>query len=44
MLQCVAPAVYNDANELAVAAFLDGRFRFSCDPLVVEHLCKASET
>lgn len=33
----VAPAIYNAANELAVAAFLDGRIPFLAIPGVVEH-------
>ena len=33
----VAPAVYNAANEVAVAAFLDGRIPFLAIPRVVEH-------
>ncbi|MBL9210372.1 MAG: 1-deoxy-D-xylulose-5-phosphate reductoisomerase [Opitutaceae bacterium] len=33
----VAPAIYNAANELAVAAFLDGRIPFLAIPQVVEH-------
>jgi 1-deoxy-D-xylulose-5-phosphate reductoisomerase len=33
----VAPAIYNAANELAVAAFLDGRIPFRAIPRVVEH-------
>jgi 1-deoxy-D-xylulose-5-phosphate reductoisomerase len=33
----VAPAVFNAANELAVAAFLDGRIPFLAIPNVVEH-------
>jgi 1-deoxy-D-xylulose-5-phosphate reductoisomerase len=33
----VAPAIYNAANELAVAAFLDGRIPFLAIPRVVEH-------
>ena len=32
----VAPAIYNAANELAVAAFLDGRIPFLAIPRVVE--------
>lgn len=32
----VAPAIYNAANELAVAAFLDSRIPFLAIPLVVE--------
>jgi 1-deoxy-D-xylulose-5-phosphate reductoisomerase len=32
----VAPAVYNAANELAVAAFLDGKIPFLAIPQVVE--------
>ena len=37
----VAPAIYNAANELAVAAFLDGKIPFLAIPDVVEH-CLAS--
>lgn len=33
----VAPAIYNAANELAVAAFLDGKIPFLAIPRVVEH-------
>lgn len=33
----VAPAIYNAANELAVAAFLEGRIPFLAIPRVVEH-------
>ncbi len=33
----VAPAVFNAANEVAVAAFLDGRIPFLAIPRVVEH-------
>jgi 1-deoxy-D-xylulose-5-phosphate reductoisomerase len=33
----VAPAVYNAANEVAVAAFLDGQIPFLAIPRVVEH-------
>jgi 1-deoxy-D-xylulose-5-phosphate reductoisomerase len=33
----VAPAVYNAANEVAVAAFLAGRIPFLAIPRVVEH-------
>jgi 1-deoxy-D-xylulose-5-phosphate reductoisomerase len=33
----VAPAIYNAANELAVAAFLDSRIPFLAIPRVVEH-------
>lgn len=33
----VAPAVFNAANELAVAAFLAGKLRFLAIPEVVEH-------
>ena len=32
-----APAVLNAANEVAVAAFLDGRIRFIDIPVLVEH-------
>jgi 1-deoxy-D-xylulose-5-phosphate reductoisomerase len=33
----VAPAVYNAANEIAVAAFLAGQIPFLAIPGVVEH-------
>ena len=33
----IAPAIYNAANELAVAAFLEGRIPFLAIPRVVEH-------
>ncbi len=33
----VAPAIYNAANEVAVAAFLSGRIPFLAIPAVVEH-------
>lgn len=33
----VAPAIYNAANEAAVAAFLDGKIPFLAIPTVVEH-------
>ncbi len=33
----VAPAVFNASNEIAVAAFLDGRIPFLAIPRVVEH-------
>jgi 1-deoxy-D-xylulose-5-phosphate reductoisomerase len=33
----VAPAIYNAANELAVAAFLEGKIPFLAIPRVVEH-------
>jgi 1-deoxy-D-xylulose-5-phosphate reductoisomerase len=33
----VAPAIYNAANELAVAAFLEGRIPFLAIPRAVEH-------
>jgi 1-deoxy-D-xylulose-5-phosphate reductoisomerase len=32
-----APAVFNAANEVAVAAFLDGRVRFLAIPRIIEH-------
>ena len=32
-----APAVLNAANEIAVAAFLDGRLRYTAIPQVIEH-------
>jgi len=37
----VAPAVYNAANEIAVAAFLDGQARFLAIPQIVEHTLAA---
>jgi 1-deoxy-D-xylulose-5-phosphate reductoisomerase len=37
----VAPAIYNAANEIAVAAFLDGRARFLAIPQIVEHTLAA---
>jgi 1-deoxy-D-xylulose-5-phosphate reductoisomerase len=37
----VAPAVYNAANEVAVAAFLEGRLPFLAIPRVVEHCLSA---
>jgi 1-deoxy-D-xylulose-5-phosphate reductoisomerase len=37
----VAPAVFNAANELAVAAFLEGRLPFLAIPRVVEHTLRA---
>jgi 1-deoxy-D-xylulose-5-phosphate reductoisomerase len=33
----VAPAIYNAANEMAVAAFLAGKIPFLAIPRVVEH-------
>jgi 1-deoxy-D-xylulose-5-phosphate reductoisomerase len=33
----VAPTIYNAANEIAVAAFMDGRIPFLAIPRVVEH-------
>ncbi len=33
----VAPAIYNAANEIAVAAFLDGQASFLAIPQIVEH-------
>lgn len=33
----IAPAVYNAANEIAVAAFLAGKITFLAIPQVVEH-------
>jgi len=32
-----APAVLNAANEVAVAAFLDGKLRYTAIPQVIEH-------
>ena len=32
-----APAVLNAANEVAVAAFLEGRLRYTAIPQVIEH-------
>ena len=37
----VAPAVFNAANEIAVAAFLDGRIPFLAIPRLVEHTLAA---
>jgi 1-deoxy-D-xylulose-5-phosphate reductoisomerase len=37
----VAPAIYNAANELAVAAFLEGNIPFLAIPSVVEHTLAA---
>jgi 1-deoxy-D-xylulose-5-phosphate reductoisomerase len=37
----VAPAIYNAANEIAVAAFLDGRARFLAIPQIVDHTLAA---
>jgi 1-deoxy-D-xylulose-5-phosphate reductoisomerase len=37
----VAPAIYNAANEIAVAAFLDGRVRFLAIPQIVDHTLAA---
>jgi 1-deoxy-D-xylulose-5-phosphate reductoisomerase len=37
-----APAVLNAANEVAVAAFLDGRLRFTAIPQVIEHALRAA--
>lgn len=36
-----APAVYNAANEIAVAAFLDGRLPFVAIPRVVDNTLSA---
>jgi 1-deoxy-D-xylulose-5-phosphate reductoisomerase len=36
-----APAVLNAANEVAVAAFLDGKLRFTAIPQVIEHALRA---
>jgi len=36
-----APAVLNAANEVAVAAFLDGKLRFTAIPRVIEHALRA---
>jgi 1-deoxy-D-xylulose-5-phosphate reductoisomerase len=33
----IAPAVLNAANEVAVAAFLDGKLRYTAIPRVIEH-------
>jgi 1-deoxy-D-xylulose-5-phosphate reductoisomerase len=33
----VAPAIFNAANEVAVAAFLDGRASFLAIPQIIEH-------
>ena len=33
----VAPAIYNAANEIAVAAFLNGNIPFLAIPRIVEH-------
>ncbi|HTP63238.1 MAG TPA: 1-deoxy-D-xylulose-5-phosphate reductoisomerase [Burkholderiales bacterium] len=35
-----APAVLNAANEVAVAAFLDGRLRYTAIPQVIEHVLR----
>ena len=37
----VAPAIYNAANEIAVAAFLDGKLPFLAIPEVVQHTLSA---
>jgi 1-deoxy-D-xylulose-5-phosphate reductoisomerase len=37
-----APAVLNAANEVAVAAFLDGKLRFTAIPQVIEHALRAA--
>lgn len=37
----VAPAVYNAANEVAVAAFLDGQIRYLAIPELVDHCLQA---
>ena len=37
-----APAVLNAANEIAVAAFLDGRLRYTAIPQVIEHALRAT--
>jgi 1-deoxy-D-xylulose-5-phosphate reductoisomerase len=37
-----APAVLNAANEVAVAAFLDGKLRFTAIPRVIEHALRAA--
>jgi 1-deoxy-D-xylulose-5-phosphate reductoisomerase len=36
-----APAALNAANEVAVAAFLDGKLRFTAIPQVIEHALRA---
>ena len=37
-----APAVLNAANEVAVAAFLEGKLRFTAIPQVIEHALRAA--
>jgi 1-deoxy-D-xylulose-5-phosphate reductoisomerase len=37
-----APAVLNAANEVAVAAFLDGKLRFTAIPQVIEHALRTA--
>jgi 1-deoxy-D-xylulose-5-phosphate reductoisomerase len=37
-----APAVLNAANEVAVAAFLDGKLRFTAIPQVIEHALRSA--
>ena len=37
-----APAVLNAANEVAVAAFLEGRLRYTAIPQVIEHAMRAT--
>jgi len=37
-----APAVLNAANEVAVAAFLEGKLRFTAIPQVIEHAMQAA--
>ena len=39
-----APAALNAANEVAVAAFLDGRLRYTAIPQVIEHALEHSDT
>lgn len=40
----VSPAIYNAANEVAVAAFLDGRLPFLAIPRVVEHTLQSIDS
>ncbi len=39
-----APAALNAANEIAVAAFLEGRLRYTAIPEVIEHALERSDT
>jgi 1-deoxy-D-xylulose-5-phosphate reductoisomerase len=39
-----APATLNAANEVAVAAFLDGRLRYTAIPQVIEHALGRADT